>query len=65
MLAETLVMILLVNCREGRPLPKPLPEAGRGFDSPPSLVGKGAGGLGFPNSPTTSFNRLGLVQDVS
>ncbi len=31
-----------------RPLPQPLPYEGRGFDSPPSLVGKGVGGLGLP-----------------
>lgn len=33
-----------------RPLPKPLPYEGRGFDSPPDLVGKGVGGLGLPLS---------------
>jgi len=45
--------ILLVNSIGVRPLPKSslklrLPEAGRGFQTPPSLAGKGAGGLGFP-----------------
>jgi len=28
--------------------------------APPSLAGKGVGGLGFPNSPTVSFNRQGI-----
>lgn len=32
------------------------PLRGEGSLAPPSLVGKGAGGLGFPNSPTTLFN---------
>jgi len=32
---------------------------GEGSLAPPSLLGKGAGGLGFPNSPTTSFQSPG------
>ncbi|HAX74957.1 MAG TPA: hypothetical protein DCY88_03765 [Cyanobacteria bacterium UBA11372] len=35
--------------------PQPLPETERGFPTPPSLAGKGVGGLGFPTLPTVSF----------
>ncbi|RPI49884.1 MAG: hypothetical protein EHM56_11710, partial [Chloroflexi bacterium] len=44
---------------ERRPLPRPLPCEGRGL-APPSLLGKGAGGLGFPR-PAQEADRGGLL----
>src|SRR4028118_153759 len=41
--------------RDLTPPPTPL-LLGEGSPAPPSLAGKGAGGLGFPNSPTASSN---------
>ncbi|MFB2982479.1 hypothetical protein [Microseira sp. BLCC-F43] len=38
--------------------PQPLPEAGRGLKAPPSLAGKGVGGLGFPTLPTVRYVSL-------
>jgi CHAT domain-containing protein len=44
------------------PLPKPLPYEGRGFPAPPSLAGKGVGGLGLFKSETISNNISPLEQ---
>ena len=48
-------MMLLVKSFRNLTPPQPLREAGRGLEAPPSLVGKGAFGLGFPTLPTGSF----------
>src|SRR5262249_48910502 len=56
---------LLNLASDSEPHPRPLPEAGRGdLSSPPSLVGKGVGGLG-PAHPEPGLGRrfggVGLV----
>ena len=49
---------------DGLTPPQPLPASGRGFLSPPSLAGKGAGGLGFliPRRVAIAAERYKLIK---
>jgi hypothetical protein len=61
-------MMLLVKSLGDLTPPQPLPASLRGPKAPPSLAGKGVGGLGFSTLPTASFIPWrvgGKVQDLS